>query len=283
MGELIMADLFRKSSIEKLSNPEQLDRSIKISSPMSWLALMGGFLVVMATLIWSVVGVLPTTKNANGILVNAESTCAFYSDHSGIVTNIYKESGDKVGKGDDIIKIKSSDGKEYIIEAYGDGIITELLVSYDSEIYSGTEIARFTPDIKQDNVVVCFVPLTEAKQLKKEMNVLLYPLSVDSQKYGHMEAEIYSVGNYAVNANNLKYVLGSDNLVSEQFTNNGPVVSVICKIKTDSSSNSGYYWSSENGKFLTVSNGTLMSAKIVIDECAPITKLFNNLKEQLEG
>ena len=127
------------------------------------------------------------------------------------------------------------------------------------------------------------MPLTEAKLLKSGMEVLLYPSSVDSQKYGHMEGEIYSVGKYAVNANNLIYVLGSDNLIAEQFINNGPVISVICKIRTDSSSNSGYYWSSENGKLLTITDGTLVSAKIVIDECAPITKLFNNLKEQLEG
>lgn len=278
-----MADFFRKSSIEKLSNPEQLDRSIKISSPMSWLALIGVFLVIIATLIWSIVGVLPTTQSTYGILVNSESSSAFYSNKSGSVTNIYKKPGDKVSKGDDIIKIKSSDGKEYIIETDSDGTITELLVDYYSEIYSGTEIARFTPAISQNNVVVCFVPLMEAKQLKAGMEVILYPSSVDSRKYGHMEAEIFSVSKFSVNASNLKYVVGSDNLIADQFVNNGPIISVICKIKTDSSSNSGYYWSTENGKNLTVSNGTLMSAKIVIDECAPITKLFNNLKEQLEG
>ena len=42
-----MADLYRKSSLDKLSNPEQLDRMIKISSPLSWLALIAVLLVIV--------------------------------------------------------------------------------------------------------------------------------------------------------------------------------------------------------------------------------------------
>lgn len=278
-----MADLFRKSSIEKLSNPEQLDRSIKIASPMSWLALLGVVLVIVSTLIWSLFGVLPTTKSVTGILVSSENACAYYADKSGKVLKKYVNSGDEVKKGDTIIKVKSNDGEEHSIKADNNGKITKLLVDVGVELFSGTEIARFTPDLAYDNIVVCFVPLIEAQKITKDMKVLLYPSSVDSQKYGHMEAEVYSVSEYAVNAGNLKYVLGSDNLVADQFINNGPVISVICKIKTDSSTNSGYYWSSENGKLLTISNGTFMSAKIVVDECAPITKLFNNIKDLLEG
>ena len=45
-----MADLYRKSSLDKLSNPEQLDRMIKISSPLSWLALIAVLLVLVILL-----------------------------------------------------------------------------------------------------------------------------------------------------------------------------------------------------------------------------------------
>ena len=228
-----MADLFRKSSIEKLSNPEQLDRSIKIASPMSWLALLGVVLVIVSTLIWSLFGVLPTTKSVTGILVSSENACAYYADKSGKVLKKYVNSGDEVKKGDTIIKVKSNDGEEHSIKADNNGKITKLLVDVGVELFSGTEIARFTPDLAYDNIVVCFVPLIEAQKITKDMKVLLYPSSVDSQKYGHMEAEVYSVSEYAVNAGNLKYVLGSDNLVADQFINNGPVISVICKIKTE--------------------------------------------------
>ena len=124
---------------------------------------------------------------------------------------------------------------------------------------------------------------TFAMQFKNGMNVLLYPMSVDSQKHGHMEATILHVSEYAASTTNMWYVLGADNLVADQFLSQGPVVSLICRMKTDSTTKSGYYWSSVGGKDVTVSSGTIVTAKIVTDECAPITKLFSGLAEDSEG
>ncbi len=278
-----MAGLYRKSSIEKLSNPEQLDRAIKLTSPMSWLVLLGVVIIIITTLIWSIVGTLPTTQTVNGITVNPGSACAYFSDCSGTVTKLLKKSGDQIKKDDGILIVKSNDGKEYTVKATSDGKITEYLVEVDAKVYSGAEIARYTPSIGQDQIVVCYVPVSTAKQLKRDMKVLIYPTSVDSQKYGHMEAWVDTIGEYAAVTSNMWYVVGADNMVADQFLQQGPVVSVVCRFKTDANTDSGFYWTSEKGKDVTISNGTFVSAKIITDECAPIMKLFNSIKDKLEG
>lgn len=278
-----MADLYRKSSLEKLSNPDQLDRAITISSPMSWVALLGVVLIIVATLIWSIFGTLPTTATVNGIIVSPENTGAIYCDYAGTITKVIKKAGDTVKAGDEIAEMKNSTNKEFSIKATQSGTLSEILVEVDSPVCAGFEVARYTPAINQDQIVVCYVPLTTAKQLKKDMEVLVYPTSVDSQKYGHMECWIESIGEYAATTSNMWYVVGADNLIAEQFVSNGPVVPVVCRFKTDSSTKSGLYWTSKNAEDLTVSNGTFVSAKIVVDECPPITKLINGLKEKLEG
>ena len=277
-----MAELYRKSSLEKLSNPEQLDRAIKVTSPMSWIALLGVVIIIIATVIWSIVGTLPTTQEVSGVLVHPESVGAYYSSQAGTVSKVLKSVGDEVKTDDELMIVKTADGSEYAITATADGKITEILVEVDSKVYSGAEVARYTPDVEESQVIVCYVPLTMAKQLEQGMKVLIYPTSVDSQKYGHMEATVESVGEYAAATSNMWYVLGADNLLADQFLANGAVVSVVCRLKTDSSTASGYYWTSDNGGDITVSNGTIVSAKIVTDESAPITKLFNNIKEKLE-
>lgn len=276
-----MPNLYRKSSIEKLSNPEQLDHMITIASPMSWIALLGVVIIVVSVIIWSITGTLPSTITVNGIVANPESACAYYSEQSGTVTKLLKKPGDSVKKDDGILIIKSNDGSEHTIKANNDGKITDYLVEIDASVYLGEEIARYTPAVSQDQVVVCYVPLSVAAQLEKDMKVLLYPSSVDSQKYGHMEAWVESVGEYAVTTSNMWYVTGADNLMADQFLSEGPVISIVCRIKTDSSTASGFYWTSKNGNRLSISNGTFVSAKIVTEECAPITKLFNNMKEQI--
>lgn len=276
-----MADLYRKSSIEKLSNPEQLDKAITISSPMSWLALLGVFLVVIVTLIWSFNGTLPTTVSVNGIIASPADSGAIYADAAGTVTEILCETGKDVYSCDTVAKMKNSAGDEMVIIATESGTVTDLLVSEGSKVYAGAEILRYTPTVNNDQIAVCYVPVTVVQQLKEGMKVLLYPYGIDSQEYGHMEAEINHIGEYAVSVNNMWYVLGADNMIADQFLANGPVVAVSCVIKEDAKTKSGFFWSSENGKNLVVANGTYVSAKIVTEECAPITKLIRSVKEKL--
>lgn len=279
-----MADIFRKSSIEKLSNPEQLDRAITVSSPMSWLALLGVLVVIVAVVIWSIFGKLPTTVSVSGVITSANDACAVYSDVSGTVSNINKKAGDKVAKGDELATVKTSDGKEVKILAKESGTISQILVNPEEPyVFTGTELFRFTPDFTNKQIIVCYIPSVYAGQLKTGMKLKLYPTSVDTQKSGHMEAEIASIGEFAADNNNMGYVLGFTNGVAQQFLSQGPVVEVVCKIKEDSSTKSGFWWSSRKGKNVELSNGTFVTAKIITDESAPITKLIGNLKEKAEG
>ncbi len=278
-----MNGLYRKSSVEKLSNPEQLDKAITISSPLSWLALIGVLIVIAAVIIWSFFGILPTTVTVNGIIAEATDAGSVFTDNSGIVTKVLKKAGDNVISGDKIAVITTSDGTEKTIEMPDSGVISTVLVTENEPVYIGDELFRYTPAFGQDHLVVCYVPSQDAGQLHKDMKVLLYPSSVDTRKTGHMEAVIDTVGKYSANTINMGYVLGANNLVSEQFLSTGPVVAVVCRIKTDPSTKSGYWWSNDNGKDVMVSEGTFLSARILVDESAPITKLFNGFKDKMEG
>ena len=91
-----MADLYRKSSLDKLSNPEQLDRMIKISSPLSWLALIAVLLVIAATVVWSIIGTLPTTETVSGMIVDSNSVNAVYSESAGTLEKYCVEVGKDV-------------------------------------------------------------------------------------------------------------------------------------------------------------------------------------------
>ena len=277
-----MADLYRKSALEKLSNPEQLDRMIKVSSPLSWLALIAILLVIIATVVWSIFGTLPTTETVNGMIVAPTSVNAVYAASAGTLEQYFVEVGKEVKTGDKIAELKQANGAIEVIRADRDGVLSTYSLEVGTPVLAGTEVARITPANSGDQVVVCYVPLAYAQKFEEGMEVLVYPTSVDSQKYGHMEAEIISVDQYATNVNSLAFVLGSGNMVAEQFAANGPIVAIVCKIKTDPDTASGYYWSSNSANNLTVSNGIVISAKIVVDECAPITKLINKFKDDAE-
>ncbi|MBQ2611604.1 hypothetical protein IJF81_04350 [bacterium] len=61
--------LFRKSSLERVSSPEQLNEYIKITNPSLIVILLGIFTLLAAGLIWVFSGGIPKTVDLQGVVV----------------------------------------------------------------------------------------------------------------------------------------------------------------------------------------------------------------------
>jgi hypothetical protein len=84
---------------------------------------------------------------------------------------------------------------------------------------------------------------------------------------------------YAASLSGMAGVIGTGNNLDAAFTQNGAVVTVACELYPDANTISGYFWSNEKGAEVVVTNGSLVTAKIVTEEVAPITKLFAKISE----
>jgi hypothetical protein len=67
--------LFRKSSLDSISSPEQLNDYIKVSNPSIWLTLAALFILLAAVLAWGFAGNLPTTVNTEGVVSGGSVVC----------------------------------------------------------------------------------------------------------------------------------------------------------------------------------------------------------------
>ena len=61
--------LFRKSTLERVSSPEQLNEYIKVNNPSLILMLVGLFVIVISGFIWMFSGGIPETVNLNGVII----------------------------------------------------------------------------------------------------------------------------------------------------------------------------------------------------------------------
>ena len=95
-----MADLYRKSSLERMSNPEQLDKVLKVTSPMSWLALIGITVIIIITVIWSFIGTIPETITTKGIVSSIVGSNSVYTEDAGTVVSLRVRTGDELHLGD---------------------------------------------------------------------------------------------------------------------------------------------------------------------------------------
>jgi len=161
-----------------------------------------------------------------------------------------------VKAGDVLAKISTSSG-EINVKAECEGTVSKLLVETGQEIAAGTEVVRITPK-ESGNLVVLYVPVTDAQSIKSGMEVTFTPVSGESSDaFG----EVLVSSTYAASISNMPYVVGTDNGMADLFVQNGPVCAIVCKLNNDLPKN------------------TLVTGKIVTENVAPISKFLTNLKD----
>ncbi len=274
-----MADTYRKSSLEKISSPEQLDKVLRVTSPLSWLPLLGLTVIVVVTVIWSIVGTIPVTITSRGIVSSQLGSNAVYSQEQGKVVSVRVREGEELHLGMPVMTYKTSGNEMKTICSDQVGRVSGLDVKKDDVLTPGQSVIRVTPTSSGQQIVVCYVPLAQAKKLERGMQVNITLDSLESRSYGKMVGRIVNIDAYACSSKGMTAVLGSDNFLEGTFTKDGPVVAVACELYPDANTVSGYYWSNAKGREVGVSNGSLVTAKIVTEKIAPITKLFTKLAE----
>ncbi|MBK4734000.1 NHLP bacteriocin system secretion protein [Noviherbaspirillum pedocola] len=93
-------DLFRKTALESLSTPEQLDAALQVTKPRAWIALSAIALVLLAVLVWSIFGTLPANVHGQGIIMREGGTFNVVAFGNGVITEMKDlQIGDMVKKG----------------------------------------------------------------------------------------------------------------------------------------------------------------------------------------
>lgn len=136
-----MSDLYRKSALEKLSSPDQLDRLIVVTSPSFWLAILGAAFIILVALVWSIVGRLPITVNCNGIYISNEGMRTVYSDTAGVIATVEVEVGEAVEAGQVVATVTDSDSQAQIkqIRQRLEQVKAVTLLSTDDAVTSDTK------------------------------------------------------------------------------------------------------------------------------------------------
>ena len=159
------------------------------------------------------------------------------------------------------------------------GNVTDIKVSVGAAVGQGSEIVTVR-QLSEENHVICYIPISSGKKVTPGMEAIICPTTVNRQEYGHMKAEVVAVDNYVTSVSSIRATLG-DEMLAQTFTQNGPVVAVTCRLYTDDTTASGYWWSNRKGADLIVPEGTMVTADIVTERKVPITMLIPYIKDKL--
>lgn len=84
-------NLFKKSSVQRITSPEKLNDYIQVANPSIWLILAAAALLLLSVLIWGVFGSVSTTATVKGLASDGQILC-----YIGTNTGIQVEEGMQV-------------------------------------------------------------------------------------------------------------------------------------------------------------------------------------------
>jgi hypothetical protein len=68
--------IFRKSSIDRVQSPEQLNDYIRVSNPSAWIIVIATIILLGSVLVWSVFGTLEMEKKVTSVDENGNVVVA---------------------------------------------------------------------------------------------------------------------------------------------------------------------------------------------------------------
>jgi HlyD family secretion protein len=101
----MQTSVFRKSSLDRLSSPEQLDELMRVTTPKGWVVLFALLALIGVAVVWGILGRVSVTVEGQGILMKSGGILNVQHIAGGMIKEIKVKSGDVVHQGDVVARV----------------------------------------------------------------------------------------------------------------------------------------------------------------------------------
>jgi hypothetical protein len=102
------SNVFRKSSLERISSVDGIDKDIKIVSVKSWIVVVLVIVLMVVTLAWSVFSRISTYVEASGIMMYGSGIETIKATKEGTITDLNLDVGDFIFKSTTVARVSTS-------------------------------------------------------------------------------------------------------------------------------------------------------------------------------
>ncbi|MET9428296.1 HlyD family efflux transporter periplasmic adaptor subunit [Streptomyces sp. NPDC003036] len=265
---------FRQKALSKLQSPEEIDLPVRFARPQGLLVLTVTVLAVIAASVWAVTGSVSSTLSAPGILTHAQGSYILQSPVSGQVVDVRAKEGEYVTDDAPLVEVRTPEGTA-VVRAIAAGRLTALVATIGSVVTTGADVAAVERAGREDDplMAVLYVPADRGAAVPVGASVDLTVQSVPAQQYGVLRGRVEAVGRTAQTRQRITAFLGSGQL-GEEFSRQGPPVSVLVRLERSSSTKTGYAWSTSDGPSYPLDSMTLTTGSVHLAEQHPIDWLL---------
>ena len=113
------------------------------------------------------------------------------------------------------------------------------------------------------------------------MQIYITPNTVRRERFGGIVGTVTQVSPLPITKEGTISIVGNPEIVEELIAKVGPVIAVRAELERDSSTPSGYKWSSSRGpENLPITSGTTTIVRVTIEQQAPIALILPIIREK---
>lgn len=171
-----------------------------------------------------------------------------------------------------------------IIKSPYSGIVIGLNLKKGAVITPGADLmtVRVTDDLPFSLEVVSFFNAGRGKKIHPGMTIQISPGNIDADRYGYALSIVTYVSEFPASAGGMQEILQNNDMVRDMLAA-GPLVEVHSVMVPDSSTPSGFKWTSAKGPPARIQAGTYCYASAVVETRSPISLVVPIFKKYILG
>ena len=179
-----------------------------------------------------------------------------------------------------IARLQKEVADKSIIKSPHAGCIVEITATVGQYVNPGTRLGNLqTGKEAREMMGVTYFAVEDGKKIRPGMVISLTPDIVKRTRYGGIVGAITEVSPFPVTSEGATSVVGNPEVVKQLMGEAGGKIEAIARLKPDSTTFSGYSWSSSDGPQLEISPGTTTTVRVTVEQRSPISFVLPILRE----
>jgi len=248
---------------------------MQVTSPRGWIALVGCALLLVAALVWSLVGTVTDTVDAQGVLLRENGLESVPAPCDGVITNFVARTGVPLEQGAPLLVVAPSGGQPQTVQSPFPCQILNRIVRENDSVKKGTPLLLLE-NLKKPLLARLYVPVNVGYSVETNMPVQVSPANVNSAEFGFLQGQVVSAAKFPITLQELADRLQNQDL-AQQLAAGGPKLQILVELRPDPKSASGYQWTTSTGPSLQLYSDTPCQGRIIVATHRPIHLVFPSL------
>lgn len=261
---------FRFKALERKRQPDQLDSPLYLASPRGWVAVFTVLITTVMIGIWALLGSVPRAEAANGLLTYPAGISTIESRVSGTVESVRVTQGRTVSRGQPVATVRTADDRVVPVKAPSAGRVVAVTTAVGRFAHPGDPMLQIEQKKGSPLQVTLLVNAQMVPYVHPRQDVTMAVPGVNPRTHGRLKGTVVSVSKFPATPTQIETVTGGQ--ADRSATDQQHLVRV--SLHPDSSTPSGFQWTSATGPPIHLESRTPVEAELSLGTWKPISILL---------